>query len=320
MAAVSPGWSHRFGWRRTQRPHGQRRGLHANRAGGGRVHPHRQQERSSFPPASRTVTVPPGATGQDFVGTPLTYTIAGQVSDGSGNPIASVTVSDGAGHSALTDSAGAYTLTGLAAGTYTLTASKSGYSFAPSSRTVTVPPDATGQDFVGTPLTYTVAGHVPAAAADRPRPPFRMAQGHSAPRDATGAYTLTGLAAGGYTLIASKSGYTFSPASRTVTACRRLPPGRTSWAQSLTYSVSGQVADGGGQPIAAATVADGAGHKRAHGHAGVYTLTGLAGGTIPHRQQERLQFRPSSRTGDRASGCTGQDFVGTLHTLWPARS
>ena len=47
-----------------------------------------------------------------------------------------------------------YTLSGLAAGTYTLTVSKSGYSFAPTSRTVTVPPDATGQDFVGTPLTY----------------------------------------------------------------------------------------------------------------------------------------------------------------------
>ena len=49
---------------------------------------------------------------------------------------------------------------GLAAGTYTLTASKSGYAFAPSSRTVAVPPDASGQDFVGTPLTYAVAGHV----------------------------------------------------------------------------------------------------------------------------------------------------------------
>ena len=55
-------------------------------------------------------------------------------------------VSDGSGHAALSDGSGTYTLIGLTAGAYTLTASKSGYSFTPSSRTVTVPPDATGQD------------------------------------------------------------------------------------------------------------------------------------------------------------------------------
>ena len=81
------------------------------------------------------------------------------------------------GHAALSDGAGTYTLTGLAAGTYTLTASKSGYSFAPSSRTVTVPPDATGQDFVGTPLTYTIAGQVSdGGGSPSPRSPLPTAQ------------------------------------------------------------------------------------------------------------------------------------------------
>lgn len=78
-----------------------------------------------------------------------TYSISGRVTDGTGNTIAGVTVSAGAAGSATTDQNGAYTLTGLAAGTYTLTPSKSGYSFSPASRTVTVPPDATGQNFVG---------------------------------------------------------------------------------------------------------------------------------------------------------------------------
>lgn len=103
----------------------------------------------SFTPARRTVSVSSNVTGQDFVGTILTYSISGQVTDGNGNPISSATISDGAGHTNATDGSGHYTLNGLMAGTYTLTPSKSGYSFAPASRTVTVPPDATGQDFAG---------------------------------------------------------------------------------------------------------------------------------------------------------------------------
>ena len=80
-----------------------------------------------------------------------TYSISGQVTDADGNPISDVTLSDGAGHTATTDSNGNYTISDLSAGTYTLTPSKSSYTFAPASRTVSVPPSATGQDFTGTP-------------------------------------------------------------------------------------------------------------------------------------------------------------------------
>jgi len=76
-----------------------------------------------------------------------TYTLSGRVRDGSGNGIAGVTVAAGAGGSATTAASGDYTITGLVAGTYTLTPAKAGYTFSPPSRTVSVPPDATGQDF-----------------------------------------------------------------------------------------------------------------------------------------------------------------------------
>jgi len=81
---------------------------------------------------------------------PSTYFISGRVTDGGGAAISGVTVSDGAGHTDTTDSNGNYTLTDLPAGTYTLTPSKSGYTFSPPSRTVSVPQDATGQDFAAT--------------------------------------------------------------------------------------------------------------------------------------------------------------------------
>ncbi|MGB9873276.1 MAG: carboxypeptidase-like regulatory domain-containing protein, partial [Anaerolineae bacterium] len=85
-----------------------------------------------------------------------TYSISGRVVDGSGNPISGVTLSDNAGHTTTTGSDGRYTLSGLAAGTYTVTPSKSGYTFSPTSRTVTVPPDATGVDFTGTAVSVWV--------------------------------------------------------------------------------------------------------------------------------------------------------------------
>jgi len=104
-----------------------------------------------------------------FTGAEPTYSISGRVRDGSGNPISGVTISDGAGHAPATDSNGNYTLSGLAAGTYTITPSKSGYTFLPVSCTVSVPPNATGQDFTGRPTTDVelvgqVRGNVSAVA------------------------------------------------------------------------------------------------------------------------------------------------------------
>ena len=84
------------------------------------------------------------------------YSISGQVTDGDSNPISGVTIFDDAGHTTATDSDGCYTLSGLAAGTYTLTPSKSGWTFSPATRTVSVPPDATGQDFTGSGPTLTL--------------------------------------------------------------------------------------------------------------------------------------------------------------------
>ena len=82
---------------------------------------------------------------------PPVYTISGQVTDVDLNPIASVNVATEAEHTATTAADGHYTLTGLTAGTYRITPSKQGYTFLPTSRTVSVPPDAVSQDFIALP-------------------------------------------------------------------------------------------------------------------------------------------------------------------------
>lgn len=71
---------------------------------------------------------------------PGTYSISGNV----GTSGATVTAGSA---STTSDASGNYTISGLAAGTYTVTPSKSGCTFTPTSRSVTVGPNATGINF-----------------------------------------------------------------------------------------------------------------------------------------------------------------------------
>lgn len=88
------------------------------------------------------------------------YNIFGRVVSADGASISGVTITDNAGHTTSTNSNGNYTLAGLAEGNYTLTPSKDGYAFCPRSRSISVPPNRTGQDFSGSP-TGTDLGFCP---------------------------------------------------------------------------------------------------------------------------------------------------------------
>lgn len=76
-----------------------------------------------------------------------TYSISGYVRNQEGIGMEGVTISISGNGTVTTDSEGYYEKSGLIAGTYTLIPSKPGYTFFPSSYTVTVGPDAFGRDF-----------------------------------------------------------------------------------------------------------------------------------------------------------------------------
>jgi alpha-tubulin suppressor-like RCC1 family protein len=78
-----------------------------------------------------------------------TYSVSGRIVDEALNPLPGVIISDGAGHTTSTDGNGDYTVSGLGPATHTLTPLKDGFTFAPPSRTVAVPPDASGIGFTG---------------------------------------------------------------------------------------------------------------------------------------------------------------------------
>ena len=82
-----------------------------------------------------------------MTGSTPTYSVSGRVTH-QGNGLYDVIISDGTGRMTKTVD-GYFLLSGLAAGTYTLTlSSQGGFSFSPSSRTITLPFSATNLDFV----------------------------------------------------------------------------------------------------------------------------------------------------------------------------
>ena len=143
-----------------------------------------------------------------------------------------MTVSAG-GKTATTNSNGDYTVTGLAAGTHTVTPSLGGYTFAPGTLSVTVGPNVTGQNFAATAVTYAISGHVTCAGS--PLSGASVSDGGVAQRaslTSAGAYALSGLAAGAIHPHRQQERLQLRPRPRARSPCRRLPPGRTSWARS----------------------------------------------------------------------------------------
>jgi hypothetical protein len=85
----------------------------------------------------------------------LTYSVAGTVTTSAGAAVSGVTLSTGSA-SASSDGAGAYSIANLANGSYTVTPSKSGCSFSPANRAVTVSSaNVSGQNFTATCTTST---------------------------------------------------------------------------------------------------------------------------------------------------------------------
>lgn len=151
------------------------------------------------------------------------YEVSGQITDKDGNGIGGVTVSAGGGYEGDTDWEGNYSF-GVPPGDYTLTATLVDYTFEPATRQITVPPDAAGQDFVGSPPTYTVSGKI-VDGAGQPVAGVRVYNFATPPTTtaADGTFTFTDLPAGAHQIQPEQIGYLFEPLYLVVT----VPPDAT---------------------------------------------------------------------------------------------
>ena len=195
-------------------------------------------------------------TGQSFTGTAAatSYSVSGTITTSAGAAISGVNVSNGSS-SVSTNSNGAYTFTGLNNGTYTLTPSLSGYTFSPANRSVSVNgANVTGQGFTGTAAatSFSVSGTI-TTSAGAAISGVSVSNGRSSvSTNSNGAYTFTGLNNGSYTLTPSLSGYSFSPANRSVSVngANVTGQGFTGTASTGNWlSQSGSLANGGSATV-----------------------------------------------------------------------
>ncbi|MGB5217272.1 MAG: carboxypeptidase regulatory-like domain-containing protein [Smithella sp.] len=204
----------------------------------------------TFSPATRSITVNnANVTGQNFTATAITtptYIIAGTVS-GAVKSGVTINLSGAKIASTTTDAVGNYSFSGLANGIHTITPSKTGYTFSPTSINVSVyNANIMGQNFTATaniPSTYSISGNVSGAATSGVTITLTGSGSSTTTTDAGGNYSFSGAANGNYAITPSKTGYTFSPATRSITVNNANVTGQNFSAavSSTTYLSAGGV-------------------------------------------------------------------------------
>jgi hypothetical protein len=124
----------------------------------------------------------------------------------------------GAGTGTTTaDSSGNYSFSNLANGTYTVTPSKTGLSFTPATQNATVNgANVTGINFTASSgATFSISGTITGGAASTVT--LSGAGTGSTTADSSGNYSFSNLANGTYTVTPSKTGLSFTPATKNAT-------------------------------------------------------------------------------------------------------
>jgi O-glycosyl hydrolase len=245
-----------------------------------------------------------------------THAISGTISGAGGNG-ATVTLSGAASATTTANASGVYSFAGLADGAYTVTPSKATYTFTPTNRAVTMGgADVAGVDFTASavpPPTHAISGTITGAGGNGATVTLSGAASATTTANTSGVYTFTGLADGAYTVTPSKTNYTFTPTSRSVTVSGADVAGVDFTASAVpppTHAISGTISGAGGNG-ATVTLSGAASATTTANASGIYTFTGLADGAYTVTPSKtNYTFTPTSR----AVTVSGADVAGVDFT------
>lgn len=272
-----------------------------------------------FAPAYRDVTLPPSTNTADFVCSDQTYSISGHVTAAGGGGLAGIAVmlyqGDTKKAQATTGAEGAYSFTGVPAGTYTVKPLNNTMTFDPGAKVVTVPADAADVDFVG---SYVIAGNIKTPeGAPLPNITVGLYLGDVlkavAMSGGTGRYYFLRVPTGNYTVKPIDPGISPTPASRPVS----VPPGTYTAdfvCAAASYALLGQIKDATGAPVPNITVELYQGQTlmttTTTDAEGRYTFSHLGGGTYTaHPIADGISFDPAYRTVTVGPSRTGVNFT-----------
>ena len=258
-----------------------------------------------FTPANQAVTLTSSNVSNLTFTATAVFSVAGSITPSASGSGSLMTLAQGSSTIATVpaDASGNYVFNNVPTGSYTVTPTKSGFNFNPSSQAVTVTgANVSGINFTASAPTFTVSGSITPASAGGGAT-VNLSQGSTtvatATADAnTGGFTFTGIVNGTYTVTPIKSGFGFTPASRSVTVNGSNVTSVTfTAAQGFTISGNiGPVGSGSGSSVTltqgsttvATSVADASGN---------YSFSGVVNGTysvIPSRTG--FTFAPVSQT------------------------
>ncbi len=166
----------------------------------------------TFTPATQSAIINGANATANASSTAQTYSLDGTIS-GAGGSGATVTLSGGTTMISTTaNSSGAYSFTGVTNGSYTVTPTRSGYSFSPANRAITVSgANVTVPSFSTVVPTYSLSGTISGSGGPGATVTLSGAADAVVIVGSTGTYSFTNLLPGLYTVKPSRSGYSFSP-------------------------------------------------------------------------------------------------------------
>ena len=264
----------------------------------------------SFTPSSQAVTISGNnVSGVNFIATGQTFSVSGIITGGSS---AMVMLSGGTSGSTIADGTGNFSFSGLANGNYVVTPSKAGFTFSPSSQSVTVNgANVSGVTFTAMVQSFSISGTISGGSGAT----VTLTGGATASTtaDGSGNFSFAGLANGGYTITPSKAGFTMNPSSKSVTVSGASVTAVNFTATAQTFSLSGSLAPPTGGAGASVVLSGAASATATADASGNYSFTGLANGTYAVTPSHSgYSFNPSSQAVTlNGANVTGVNFTAT---------